>query len=388
MKGSLWARLVLGLLLFSFPFGMARAHPTLFTATQVCIKPDGSYRFFLRFDLLAFVLGKTSLEIADPPMNRLLDGPPQALEQKLAEAQKSFFQNFAIQTDRGPGKIERIKFPNLADIDHWKASGITPRLPVIGEIELEGHLPPDATDVALRFPAVLGSVVITVDKPGEEPYDEPVDPGTYSSQVPIHLHGSAVGATGRSGNTLGWSQVFGRYISLGIRHIIPEGLDHIFFVLGLFLLGTRLSNLLWQVTAFTAAHSITLSLALYGVVRLSPHIVEPLIALSIAYVGIENLVTDKLSPWRPLVVFGFGLIHGLGFASAIQETGLPRKDFLSALVGFNIGVELGQLTVIALAFLAVGWFRHLPRYRKIVVIPGSALIALVAVVWFFQRIFV
>jgi hypothetical protein len=185
---------------------------------------------------------------------------------------------------------------------------------------------------------------------------------------------------------LPWLVLVFRYVQMGYMHILPNGLDHILFVLGLFLLSTRLKPLLWQITAFTVAHSLTLALSLYGLVRLPPTIIEPVIAASIAFVAIENLFTTDLKPWRPFVVFGFGLVHGMGFAGALKDLGLQRHDFLTALVGFNMGVELGQLSVVALALLAVGWFRSRPSYRRLVVIPASATIAAVAVFWTFQRL--
>jgi len=185
---------------------------------------------------------------------------------------------------------------------------------------------------------------------------------------------------------LPWIVLVLRYVQMGYRHILPNGLDHILFVLGLFLLSTRLKPLLWQITAFTVAHSLTLALSLYGLVRLPPTIIEPVIAASIAFVAIENLFTTELKPWRPFVVFAFGLVHGMGFAGALKDLGLQRHDFLTALVGFNAGVELGQLSVVALALFAVGWFRSRPGYRRLVVVPASATIAAVAVFWTFQRL--
>jgi hypothetical protein len=171
-----------------------------------------------------------------------------------------------------------------------------------------------------------------------------------------------------------------KYLSWGFGHILPQGPDHVLFVLGLFLLSTRVRPLLWQVTAFTMAHSITLALSLYGLVRLPSIVVEPLIAMSIAYVAVENLFTSELKPWRPFVVFGFGLVHGLGFAGVLTDMGLPRNQFATGLVTFNIGVELGQLAVIGLAFAAVGWL------RRCVVFPASTAIAAVALFWTVQRI--
>lgn len=177
------------------------------------------------------------------------------------------------------------------------------------------------------------------------------------------------------------------YISLGFTHILPRGLDHVLFVLGIFLLAVQLRPVLWQVSAFTVAHTITLALTVYGVVSLPPRVVEPLIALSIVYVAVENVFTSKLHAWRPLVVFCFGLLHGMGFAGVLTGIGLPRWEFVPALLSFNAGVELGQLTVIAVAFLAVGlWFRKKEWYRRRIVIPGSLLIAAVGLFWFIQRI--
>lgn len=178
-----------------------------------------------------------------------------------------------------------------------------------------------------------------------------------------------------------------RYLSLGFTHILPKGLDHILFVLGLFLLSTRARPLLLQVTAFTLAHTLTLGLSMLGVVRLSPRVVEPLIALSIAYVAIENLATSELKPWRPFVVFGFGLLHGMGFAGVLTEIGLPRSEFVPALLSFNAGVELGQLTVLTGAFLLLAApFRRQSWYRKAIVVPGSLLIAAAGLFWTVQRL--
>ncbi len=181
--------------------------------------------------------------------------------------------------------------------------------------------------------------------------------------------------------------VAGQYLVLGFEHILPKGLDHILFVLGLFLLSPRLKPLLLQVTAFTVAHTVTLALSMFGIVQLSSSIVEPLIALSIAYVAVENTLTPKLKPWRPAVVFLFGLLHGLGFAGVLTELGLPKSQYMTALVGFNVGVELGQLAVISLAFALTYWCQSRVWYRHRVVVPASIVIALVGVYWAVERTF-
>lgn len=176
------------------------------------------------------------------------------------------------------------------------------------------------------------------------------------------------------------------YIPVGYTHILPKGADHILFVLGLFFLSPRLRPLLWQVSAFTLAHTITLALGARGVIQISPALVEPLIAASITVVALENIFVRRLHPWRPLLVFGFGLLHGLGFAGVLGEFGLPQGQFLAALIGFNLGVELGQLTVILVAFVTVGlWFGHRRWYRGRIAIPASLVIAGIGAWWVLER---
>ncbi len=178
------------------------------------------------------------------------------------------------------------------------------------------------------------------------------------------------------------------YLVLGYKHILPLGFDHILFVLSLFLLSPKLKPVLWQATAFTVAHSITLGLAMYKIIKVPSAIIEPLIALSIMYVALENIFSPRLKPSRIGIVFLFGLVHGLGFAGALGELGLPQNAYLLSLVMFNVGVELGQLTVILLAFfLLAKWFGNKPYYRNKIVIPLSALIALIAAYWTIQRVF-
>lgn len=178
------------------------------------------------------------------------------------------------------------------------------------------------------------------------------------------------------------------YLQLGFTHIIPLGFDHILFVLSLFLLSPKLKPILWQASAFTIAHTITLGLAMYKVIEPPAAIVEPVIALSILYVALENIFSSKLRSSRIGIVFLFGLIHGMGFASVLGELGLPKNSFVSSLIMFNVGVEFGQIAVILLAFLLLKIpFGDKPYYRKRIVIPLSIIIATVALFWTVQRIF-
>ncbi|SMC43042.1 HupE/UreJ family protein [Primorskyibacter flagellatus] len=215
-------------------------------------------------------------------------------------------------------------------------------LPRDTTIVLSADLPPAVDTVQMSWPAEYGTLVLR-QQGVEDPYTEYLSGGQGSG--PISVSG---------GDQRGALATFAAYVPVGFDHILPLGLDHILFVLGLFFLSPRIQPLLWQISAFTLAHTVTLALGATGVVSVSPAIVEPLIAASIAYVAFENIRSPVMSRWRPLVIFGFGLLHGLGFASVLGEFGLPQDRFLSALIGFNIGVELGQLTVIA-AMLALVW---------------------------------
>lgn len=180
---------------------------------------------------------------------------------------------------------------------------------------------------------------------------------------------------------------YSQFVFVGFEHILPLGLDHILFVLGLFLLSTHWKPLLGQVTAFTIAHSITLAIAMFGVFAISPRIVEPLIALSIAAVALENLYRSSVSKWRWVGVFGFGLIHGFGFASVLADKmKIPEEHFAMALLSFNVGVELGQLSVITLAFLAVGWFQRKDWYAARIRNPACWALAAVGIYWTVQRV--
>ncbi|MCB1208564.1 MAG: HupE/UreJ family protein [Verrucomicrobiales bacterium] len=176
-----------------------------------------------------------------------------------------------------------------------------------------------------------------------------------------------------------------QYLGLGFSHILPHGLDHVLFILGLFFLARDAFTLLVQVTLFTLAHSLTLGLAMAGVISVPTVWVEVVIALSIAFVGIENLFQDKLSRWRPWMVFGFGLIHGLGFAHTFQEIPVDDASLLPALFSFNVGIELGQLAIIGIALVtaAVWWKRD--WYVQRIARPASATIALVALYWAVER---
>ncbi|MEY4272345.1 MAG: hypothetical protein RL250_1211 [Verrucomicrobiota bacterium] len=183
----------------------------------------------------------------------------------------------------------------------------------------------------------------------------------------------------------GWNTFTG-FLRYGFLHVLPEGLDHILFVLGLFLLSRSWKPVLTQVTAFTLAHSLTLGLAAAGLIKVPASIVEPIIALSIAAIALENIFHPQYTRWRLVIVLIFGSIHGLGFASGLAEKPIPQDSFLLALTGFNVGVESAQLAVIALAFGATFWIKDETHYRRWIVIPASILISLAGLFWAYERL--
>jgi len=249
---------------------------------------------------------------------------------------------------------------------------------VLATIRLTGPVPAGAGHFTWNFGWTFASYAIAIQRtPSGKPSTEWLEGGDTSKPFAMTTPAPPPGR----------ADIARRYLALGFTHIVPLGLDHMLFVLGIYLLSGRARSVLWQVSAFTVAHSITLGLSMYGIVTVPPRIVEPLIALSIAYVAVENILLSELKKWRVALVFAFGLLHGMGFAGALKELGLPRSEFVTALLTFNVGVEAGQLAVIGTAFLLVGWhYSNRVWYRSRVVVPASALIACIAVYWTIARL--
>ncbi|MCK4861396.1 MAG: HupE/UreJ family protein [Rhodobacteraceae bacterium] len=270
------------------------------------------------------------------------------------------------------------------DGEHLPTSTTALDIPEVGDIELvrdttlkiKGKIPAGAQELTFGWSENLGPLIVRVTTPeGEDGYSAYLQSGQLTDPI------SVIGVTQQSGLS-----VFANYIAIGFEHIIPKGLDHILFVVGLFLLSTQMRPLLWQISSFTLAHTISLAMGMLGWVTVPPAIVEPLIAASIVYVSIENVFMSGLSRWRPYVVFGFGLLHGLGFAGVLTEVGFVQSQFVSGLIGFNIGVELGQLTVIALCFALFGaWFGRKSWYRAVITIPLSLGVAAIGAYWLIER---
>lgn len=298
--------------------------------------------------------------------DRLRAMPPDKFAEEVRAAWPRISELVTLRADGEalPLDIRVIDIPEVGNTE----------LPRLSTLRLAGPpVPPDAA-VTLNWDASFGPLVIR---------QQGVENG-YTDYLTTGGETMPFGLDGGSDQTA--TEAFVDYVGIGFDHIVPLGLDHILFVLGLFFLALRLGALLWQITAFTLAHTVTLALGATGVVEVPADIVEPLIAASIVWVGIENLFANRLPPWRPALVFGFGLLHGLGFASVLRDFGLGADHFVAKLVGFNLGVEFGQLAVIAAAFLAVGaLFGSEWWYRRRIAKPVSLAIAAIAVFWVLER---
>lgn len=297
---------------------------------------------------------------------RLLD--ESALAAEFERFKPRFLEGVSLTADgvRIALEVTSVELDPVGDTDFARLS----------RLQLAGPVPEGAESVVYSFDPAFGPSVIRVsDAQGEISYSAYLGDGSPSEPIPVE-----------GGLTVSAGQVFWDYIGVGFTHIVPKGLDHILFVVGLFLLSPQLKPLLIQITSFTIAHSVTLALAMMGLISAPASIVEPLIAASIVFIAVENLATNRLSPWRPFVVFGFGLLHGLGFAGVLTEFGLSPAHFASGLIGFNIGVEVGQLAVVAACYALFGaWFSEKSWYRARVTMPMSLAIAFVAVWWFAER---
>ncbi len=356
--------------------GPVRAHKVFPATATVTFDDAGGYGIEVKTNIEALIaeIGPTHEDTeTSPSANKykaLRALSANSLEVRFAAFSPRWLEGIRVAFDgkRVRLRVELLKIPPTGDTG----------LARISVIRLTGVVPTGAKTFAWTYDKSHGSSILRLIHAGTgEMTTAWLKDGKPSAAIPL---------ADMVPKTL--FENFIEYTMLGYTHILPLGLDHILFVLGLYLLSSRMRPLLVQVTSFTIAHTVTLALGLYGVMQVSPAIVEPLIAVSIVYVAVENILTPRLTAWRPFVVFGFGLLHGLGFAGVLREIGLPPNDFLSGLVSFNIGVELGQLSVIAIAWFATGlWFSARPWYRARIVYPGSAAIAVIGLYWTIERVF-
>lgn len=362
---------VAGLAIYCVLAGPASAHDFTITDVTAVLRSNGTFRIEMIVDVDALALGVPPSTDSAEVAATLRAMSPSELTAAREMAKETISRRVRIKFD-GVKVAPAVSFPG----EEMPTSPEDPPT-ILGIIaRLNGEIPPEAIDFTFGCSRAFGPVHLAIiDQISRGNVTHILGP---SEDSPPHTIGSTVPPTSRLDTA-------GRYLMLGFTHILPHGLDHILFVLGLFLLSARWRPLLWQITAFTVAHTATLGLSITGVFSLPSEIVEPLIALSIAYVAVENIFTERMGPWRPALVFMFGLLHGLGFADVLHELGLPPGELVTALAAFNIGVEFGQIAVVLLAFAAVGWARKRDWYHQAIVIPISAAIALTGLYWTVER---
>jgi len=224
----------------------------------------------------------------------------------------------------------------------------------------------------------LGSIILRINSIHNKPlYTELIEDGKNSKWFGI-----------KNKTEVGLFQNIKEFTLLGFKHIIPKGLDHILFVLALFLLSPKLRPLVLQVSIFTLAHTITLFLGAIKIITIPAVIIEPIIALSICFIAIENFFTENIRRTRPYIIFIFGLLHGLGFAGVLSEIGISTNLFVVSLISFNVGVELGQISVVVLSYILIALlFQKKSWYRNRITKPFSMIIASIGFYWFIERLF-
>ena len=308
--------------------------------------------------------------------DRLRKMSSEQLQPEFNAFKEKFLSEVFLQYDKNRKITLNIKEVNIPERGYTK-------VPRISLIKLTGKVDLSAQSVQWYYPMSFGDYAVRLKQVNQakqqfhwsewqwlrkDILSEPLSLTEIIAQKPLY-------------------KTIGNYIELGYKHILPKGMDHILFIFGLFLFSSKFRPLLWQITMFTIAHTITLGLAMNGLFDLPARIVQPLIALSIVYVGIENMVNKGLKKSRLVLVFAFGLLHGLGFASMLADFGMPDNAFVTALISFNIGVELGQLSILLAAFLLIGLiFSKREWYKPLVINPASLLIAMIAFYWFIDRL--
>jgi hypothetical protein len=373
-------------LVLTLSSGAAHAHEVVPTVADLSVA-EGMAELNLRINLEAFLAG-VDLDSIEDTNNAPQVADYDALRALSAEDLAARASDLLTQWNDLPLLSVTGAPVVLESVDILVPTGVNPDLPRIAEWTLAGEMPEGQT-ITVAWPEGGGDLVLR-QLAVDAPFTGLIAGGSTSPAISL-----------AGGDQAGGWQTFASYIPVGFDHILPKGLDHILFVLGLFFLSIHLGPLIWQVSAFTLAHTVTLALGALGLVNVPGSIVEPLIAASIVYVAVENIFARGLTKWRPVVIFCFGLLHGLGFASVLAEFGLPEDQFVPALIGFNVGVEVGQLTVISMAFILL-WLAVLAARRarltgeeelvteypvmfRALSMTGSLLIAIIGVWWVIER---
>ena len=325
---------------------------------------------------IAYMLPETRGVPGGPPMSRkaVMAAPPEELERIQRETEKTLRGILRI-TFAGKDVVWRIEFPDFEKTPFRLPEEDMDWALLTAQILIDPR--PGPGDLEMHWSGEEESELIILVDGGDEPRIVSVPPGGKIVLLQVAASGDASAA--KQSLTGGW-------VMSGFRHVLPLGLDHMLFILGLFLLVPKWKPLMGQSLLFTLAHSVSLALAVFGWVHLNGRLVEILIAFSIAFIGVENLFVHKLGKRRLLLVASFGVVHGLGFASVLADKvkNVPRDELAGPLLGFNVGVELAQITVLAAAFMVL-W--PMKKWTRQVQTVGSVIVALAGIGWMIERIF-
>lgn len=339
-------------------------------------KLDTEWRLLGEMDI-AYMLPETRKIPGGQPLSRegVMKAPPEELARIRRETENTL-RNLLRITFAGEEIRWRIEFPDfkkepfalpdeLADWALLSVRVIVDPRPDSGELTIHWSGEEEAELIILTEDSENGEIVS-------------VRPGGELVLLKVAASGVATAAAPK------WS--FGSWVISGYRHVLPWGLDHMLFIFGLFLMALKWKPLMWQSLLFTLAHSVTLALSVFGWIHLDGKTVEVLIAFSIAFIGVENLISHKVGKLRYALVFFFGLVHGMGFASVMADKvrGIPRGQLTEPLLGFNIGVELAQITVLVASFLI---FWPIKKHKRLAQTVGSVFVALAGVGWMIERLF-
>ncbi len=380
-------RVLLCLLTALLSAGKIRAHqvPSVELEFQ---KEDTQWRLLGEMDI-AYMMPETRNVPGGPPMSRaaVMKSSPEEFARIRRETDNTLRKLLRF-TFAGQNILWRVEFPDFS--------------------KQPFALPPEDGDVALisiriLFDPVPGGGELRVHWSGEQEtelivlIEEGDDPKIMSTlpggnlllmnlAAPAVITSSDPAAAPRPPPPPLAQPKTGGWLQSGFHHVLPTGFDHMLFILGLFLFAPKWRPLVEQSLLFTLAHSVTLALSVYGLANVPMNFVNIMVAVSIAWIGVENLLIRDIGKQRYILVFVFGLIHGLGFASGLREklSSLPREKLVMPLIGFNVGVELAQIVVLIAAFLL---FLPLKPWKNHVRTYGSVFVALAGFAWTIQRLF-
>lgn len=376
---SLLNALALGAWMAAAATSPSVAHNLAYALVDVGFPAADQVRIEIRTHVPALIMGAPPTALGDAALPAFMALTDAQLRERENAAAANFLSETSLRADGRLIDAVTMRFPPPAELRAdamVSRSSPRPSQPVV----LTAMLAKGTRQVDVALPTDLGPAVLVARYPDGQVVTEALSDGSRSRAIrpsgpdPV---GDAVSA-------------FAAFVMSGFRHILPAGYDHVLFIAALAVAAPRLGALVRLATAFTLAHSITLALGALRVVEVPSALVEPAISMSIAAVGVLTLMSPQSAMRRErlAVIFAFGLLHGLGFAGALRETGLPRGLEAVALGGFNIGIELGQLAVIAAVLAGVGWWRDRPFYRSRIALPVSAAVALVGMIWTVHRIFI